>query len=185
MIKMIKKLNNKEYKYDFKRTICIYILLFFISSFIGYLYEVIYYLIDDNELVNRGFLYGPYLPVYGFGAIFMIVLLKKFKKNPILVFLLSMLVTGLLEYLTGYGLYQIYHKKWWDYTGLFLNINGYVCFRSVLTFGIGGILLIYILEPLVCKLTNNISNKKYTIISVSLILILLIDFIFALIFRNN
>ena len=173
MVKKLEKLNMKNYKFDFKMNMCKYLLIFFAGSFAGYIYEVIFYLLFDHELVNRGFLYGPYLPVYGFGAVILVFLLKRFKKNPLVVFLFAMFVTGVVEYFTGYLMWQIYHKMWWDYTGLFLNIDGYVCLRSVLTFGIGGILLIYLIEPLICKFISNIKKKVYRVSCLLLFIIIL------------
>lgn len=184
MVKKLEKLNMKNYKFDFKMNMCKYLLIFFAGSFAGYIYEVIFYLLFDHELVNRGFLYGPYLPVYGFGAVILVLLLKKFKKNPLVVFLFAMFVTGVVEYFTGYLMWQIYHKMWWDYTGLFLNIDGYVCLRSVLTFGIGGILLIYLIEPLICKFISNIKKKVYRV-SCLLLFIIVFDFILTIMFRNK
>lgn len=73
---------------------------------------------------------------------------------------------------------------WWDYTGLFLNIDGYVCLRSVLTFGIGGILLIYLIEPLICKFISNIKKKVYRV-SCLLLFIIIFDFILTIMFRNK
>ena len=184
MVKKLEKLNMKNYKFDFKMNMCKYLLIFFAGSFAGYIYEVIFYLLFDHELVNRGFLYGPYLPVYGFGAVILVLLLKRFKKNPLVVFLFAMFVTGVVEYFTGYLMWQIYHKMWWDYTGLFLNIDGYVCLRSVLTFGIGGILLIYLIEPLICKFISNIKKKVYRV-SCVLLFIIIFDFILTIMFRNK
>lgn len=185
MLSWFNKINRTIYKFDKKETICLYILIFLAGSVVGYIYEEIFCLLFDHELVNRGFLYGPYLPVYGFGAALMILLLKKFKRNPLVVFLLAMLSTGILEYLTGYLLWEIYHKTWWDYTGLFLNIDGYVCLRSVLTFGIGGLLLIYIVEPLICLIMSKTPKKKiYTMSSLSCIIIL-IDLVLTMMFRNK
>lgn len=184
MVKKLEKLNMKNYKFDFKMNMCKYLLIFFAGSFAGYIYEVIFYLLFDHELVNRGFLYGPYLPVYGFGAVILVLLLKRFKKNPLVVFLFAMFVTGVVEYFTGYLMWQIYHKMWWDYTGLFLNIDGYVCLRSVLTFGIGGILLIYLIEPLICKFISNIKKKVYRV-SCLLLFIIIFDFILTIMFRNK
>ncbi|MGN0992322.1 MAG: putative ABC transporter permease [Bacilli bacterium] len=185
MVKELEKLNMKNYKFDFKMNMCKYLLIFFIGSVVGYIYEVIFYLLFDHELVNRGFLYGPYLPVYGFGAVILVFLLKRFKKNPLVVFLLAMFVTGVVEYFTGYLMWQIYHKMWWDYTGLFLNIDGYVCLRSVLTFGIGGILLIYLIEPLVCKFISSVKKKKVYSVSYLFLFIIIFDFVLTIMFRNK
>lgn len=130
-------------KVDFKY----YLLIFMIGSFIGWIYELLFYLLVDHVLVNSGFLYGPYVPVYGFGAVLMVIFLKRFKKNPFVLFLMAVLLTGVLEYVTGIVMWEIWSKRWWDYTGLFLNIGGYVCLRSVITFGIGGLILMYLIEP--------------------------------------
>lgn len=116
MLKTLDKLNKEKYDFDTKTKLCIYLITFIVGSIVGYIYEIIYYLIIDKELVNRGFLYGPYLPVYGFGAVFMLWLIKRFKKDPLIVFLLGVLITGIVEYITGYLMFHIYHRTWWDYT---------------------------------------------------------------------
>lgn len=179
------KINTINYNFDTKKKICLLVLIFLAGSLAGFIYEEIFYLITDHELVKRGFLYGPYLPVYGFGAVLMALLLKRFKKNPLIVFILAMLVTGILEYLTGYLLWEIYHKMWWDYTGLFLNIDGYVCLRSVISFGVGGLLLIYIIEPLISKLISKITNYKIYIVSYITCVVFVFDLILTLIFRQK
>ena len=185
MVKKFEELNMKNYKFDFKMNICKYLLIFFTGSFAGYIYEVIFYLLFDHELVNRGFLYGPYLPVYGFGAVILVLLLKRFKKNPLVVFLLAMFVTGVVEYFTGFLMWEIYHKMWWDYSGLFLNIDCYVCLISFLTFGIGGILLIYLFEPLICMIISKIKENKVYGFSCFLLVVIVIDFILTIMFRNK
>lgn len=177
--KVEEKINYKGFDKVFYYTI-----IFFIASFIGYIYEVIFYLVDDKVLVNRGFLYGPYLPVYGFGALLMVVTLKRFVKNPVLVFLLAMFVTGVTEYVAGALIYNIYHERWWDYTGLFLNIDGYVCLRSVFSFGIGALLLFYLLEPFISQKVMRVSHDKRKIVLIILVLTIIIDLIFTLIFRH-
>ncbi len=185
MMKWFNKINSKDYSFNTLDKICLYVLIFLAGSLAGFIYEELFCLIFDHELVKRGFLYGPYLPVYGFGAVLMVFLLKRFKKNPLVVFLLSMLVTGVLEYFTGYALWNIFHKTWWDYTGLFLNIDGYVCLRSVLTFGVGGILLIYIVEPLVSMFVSKFAKYKIYILSYCVCCVVALDFILTLIFRNK
>lgn len=153
---------------------------FIIGSICGYIYEELFYLIVDKNLVNSGFLYGPYVPVYGVGAVLMVLLLNRFKKHPALIFVLAMLLTGVLEYITGAGLMKIYNDRWWDYTGLFLNIDGYVCLRSVLSFAVGSIFLIYLIYPFVLKIYKN----KYIILSTyTFLFVMLIDFIITIIFR--
>lgn len=165
-----------------KEKLIYWILIFLIGSLIGWIYEEIFYYVTENTISNRGFFYGPYLPVYGWGSVILMLTLKKLKKYPILVFILSMLITGIVEYVTGYVMYALYERIWWDYTGLFLNISGYVCFRSVFTFAIGTIGLIYLIEPYLSKLIAKYSRHA-EIISYLFLTIFIIDNIITFIFR--
>lgn len=165
-----------------KEKLIYWILIFLIGSLIGWIYEEIFYYVTENTISNRGFFYGPYLPVYGWGSVILMITLKKLKKYPILVFILSMLITGIVEYVTGYVMYALYENVWWDYTGLFLNISGYVCFRSVFTFAVGTIGLIYLIEPYLSKLIAKYS-KHAEIISYLFLTIFIIDNIITFIFR--
>lgn len=158
------------------------LLVFILSCFLGWICEEIYCLLKTEVLVNRGFMYGPYLPVYGFGAIFIILLLKRFKDKPIILFILSILITGITEYLTGYVLFMIYHRTWWDYSGLFLNINGYVCLRSVSMFSILSLFLIYVIDPFVNKIIKKYNTKAY-IFSIVILFIMICDFITTILIR--
>ena len=185
MLESLKRINEEEYKFDTIAKVGNYFFVFLIGSFAGYIYEFLFYLLIDHKLVNSGFLYGPYIPVYGTGAVLMLFLLKRFKKHPVLVFLLAMIVTGVLEYVTGVFMYELYHRRWWDYTGLFLNINGYVCLRSVLTFGIGGLLLIYIVDPVVCSISTKFDSHKYLMTASCGIFIMVLDLALTLMFRNK
>ena len=160
------------------------LLIFVLSCFLGWICEELYCYFIKNVLVNRGFLYGPYLPVYGFGSVLIILLLKRYKDKPIYLFILSILVTGTLEYLTGYLLFIRYRRTWWNYNGLLLNINGYVCLRSVLMFSVLSFILIYIIDPFVDKIIKKYSNKVYIyIFSLIILFIMLCDFIMTIIFR--
>lgn len=158
-------------------------LIFFIGCFIGWLYEEIFYYVGEGIIVNRGFLYGPYLPVYGVGAVLIYLLLNRFKKYPLLVFLLSFIITGIVEYLTGLWMWEVYHKRWWDYTGLFLNIDGYVCFRSLFTFAVASLTLIYLVVPLIDKLIKKMGKKGSFALSLTIGIIMIIDLILTLLFR--
>lgn len=158
-------------------------LIFFIGCLIGWLYEEIFYFVDEGIIVNRGYLYGPYLPVYGVGALLIYLLLNRFKKQPILVFLLSFIITGIVEYLTGLWMWEVYHRRWWDYTGLFLNIDGYVCFRSLFTFAIASLALIYLVVPLIDKLIKKMGNNGSFVLSLTIGTIMIIDLALTLLFR--
>ncbi len=157
------------------------VLVFMIGGIAGFIYEELFFLLFDHKLVYRGFLYGPFLPVYAWGSL-LLIFLKKFKEKPLLVFLLAMLITGVLEYLTGYVMFKIWNRKWWDYTGLFLNINGFVCFRSIFTFGLGAFLLIYLIDPLIIKFINK-KNNLVNIIVISFLIVYLLDNIITFLIR--
>lgn len=159
------------------------VLIFIIGAVVGYIYEVIFYLLQDHQLINRGVLYGPYLPIYGAGAVF-IYLLKPLKKHPVLFFISVMLTTGILEYAIGLYCLKVSHTKLWDYTGLFLNIQGLVCLRSVVSFAIGGLILIYIVDPLLEKAVTKISKNIELAICSTFILIFITDIILSIKFRT-
>ena len=158
--------------------------IFFVASIIGWIYEMIFYKVTENILENRGFLYGPYVPVYGFGAILIVLLLKRFKKNPLILFVGMALVTGILELIVGEFMVAVWHKRWWDYTGLFLNIDGQVCLRSVLSFAIGGLGLIYLIEPYINKFNERASSKSKKILCIAIIITMVIDLILCLTIRH-
>lgn len=158
--------------------------IFFVASIIGWIYEMIFYKVTENILENRGFLYGPYVPVYGFGAILIVLLLKRFKKNPLILFVGMALVTGILELIVGEFMVAVWHKRWWDYTGLFLNIDGQVCLRSVLSFAIGGLGLIYLIEPYINKFNEKINDKNKKTVCIAIIAIMIIDLTLCLAIRH-
>ena len=159
------------------------LLIFVISSFIGWIYEEIYYLIFEGRLVNRGVLFGPWLPIYGLGCV-LLYYLKPLKKHPLLLFLACVVATGFVEYIIGWIGIHIFDMRLWDYRGLFLNIDGIICLRSVVSFGIGGLIFHYWLEPLLEKLFKKHTYKKEKIISIVFILLLLFDVVLSILFRK-
>lgn len=159
------------------------IFIFFVGCVIGWVYEEIFYYVTENWIGNRGFMYGPYLPVYGFGSVLMALFLHQYKHNPIIVFVMGMVITGILEYFTGWAMWQIWHHKWWDYTGLFMNIDGYVCLRSILSFAVGGLGLIYVIEPVEEYIVRHMKHRLAKVICVGGILLMLVDFIVTLLTR--
>lgn len=165
---------------NLKEKINYYIIIFLIGAFTGYLYEVTFYYLTLGFLNNWGVLYGPYLPIYGIGAV-ALSLLKPLKKHPIILFLSSILITGLVEYIIGYISITFFNSVLWDYTNLFLNINGLVCLRSVLTFSIGSMLLTYLIIPYL-DTHYNYQKTKTTITIITIIFLL--DIIISTIFRT-
>lgn len=152
-----------------------YILLFFLVSFFGWLWEVGIYLVREKQFVNRGITIGPWLPVYGAGALLLYFLLHKWRKKPLLVFFVSMTVCSLLEYGTGYFLEKMWGVKWWDYSEMFLNLDGHICLMSCLMFGVGGVLLLSFLLPLYTAVYDKIPEKVRVFISLLLLLLFVAD----------
>ena len=93
-------------------------------------------------------MFGPWLPIYGTGAILILALLKPFRKRPVLYFIASMILAGILEYTTSWYLETFKGMKWWDYTGYFLNINGRICLEGLIVFGLGAAAVTYFIGPL-------------------------------------
>lgn len=128
-----------------------YFLSFVAYSFLGWCCETTYCSIGAGHFINRGFLSGPVCPVYGFGAMAVILLLEPVKNSAALVFLLGMAVASVLEYITGWLLETLFHTKWWDYSTYRFNIHGRVCLRNSLMFGGLAIVAVQILNPWVQK----------------------------------
>ena len=155
-----------------KQIITVICLLIVISGIIGWLYEFFFYYMNSGftTFYYRGANFLPWINIYMYGSFLIIFLTRKVKKKPILVFLISLIATGLLEYFSGYILYgKLGWVKGWDYNQeIFssVNIGGYVSLRSLLGFGIGGLFLIYILVPLIIKLVTSKYKKQVFIISV-------------------
>ena len=170
-------------KYLSKRNILYLFIIFLIGGLVGWFYELIFYYFTEGRLTNRGILYGPILPIYGLGALG-IYSLKPLKKNPIILFIACMLITGIVEYIIGYISFNIFDTKLWDYTGLFLNINGIVCLRSVVSFAIGGLVFHYLIEENVYKLYNKISFKLVSNLCYIIMFFLIIDAIISHFYRT-
>lgn len=130
----------------------LYTLTFVIYAFIGYICEVIYCSIGQRKLVNRGFLYGPWLPIYGFGGLIVNICLIPLKAYPVLVFILGMILTSIVEYIGSWGLEKVFSIKLWDYSKHFGNINGRVCLLNSTLFGIMSVSLVYLVQPYITLL---------------------------------
>ncbi|BDF34992.1 hypothetical protein CE91St62_30550 [Lachnospiraceae bacterium] len=136
------------------------IMMFFVFSFIGWLWEVSLHLVEDGAFVNRGVLHGPWLPIYGSGGVLILVLLKKLRARPVAEFAGIVILCGMVEYFTSYYLELTHNgQKWWDYSGYFLNLNGRICAEGLLVFGIGGMAFAYVLAPLLDNLIRRVQMK--------------------------
>lgn len=151
------------------------IILFFIFSGIGWIWEVALHLITNGTFVNKGTMHGPWLPIYGWGGILILTILYRFRKNPKLEFLLTVIICGLVEYFTSFYLEMVHHFKWWDYSGYFLNLNGRICAEGLLVFGLGGLAIVYLVAPLIDNHIKKINKNALVLICVFLLVIFMFD----------
>lgn len=151
------------------------IILFFIFSGIGWIWEVALHLITNGTFVNKGTMHGPWLPIYGWGGILILTILYRFRKNPKLEFLLTVIICGLVEYFTSFYLEMVYHFKWWDYSGYFLNLNGRICAEGLLVFGLGGLAIVYLVAPLLDNHIKKINKNVLVLMCVFLLAIFIFD----------
>lgn len=152
-----------------------YVLLFFIYAFLGWIMEVIGKLIQQKKFINRGFLIGPYCPIYGHGAILITILLSRYKANPFILFFMAILICSILEYATSYFMEKIFHARWWDYSQYKFNINGRICLRTMIPFGILGCFIIYISNPLFLEIIEKIPQSILLVLCIFLVSIFIID----------
>ena len=118
---------------------------------------------------------GPWCPIYGFGAVFISLLLSRHAEDPLAVFGLAILICGILEYSASYMLEKIFHARWWDYSTKKFNLNGRVCADTLLPFGLLGLLLVYAITPVMFSCFDLLSETMIQIICLSLSLLFLAD----------
>lgn len=151
-------------------------LLFLIYSFIGWFYEVLLTLVKKKKFINRGFLIGPYCPIYGVGSLFVIFLLNDYLDKPFGLFILSMVICSIVEYTGSFLLEKIFKTSWWDYSSQKFNINGRICLETMIPFGLGCMLIIYIVNPFFVSILIKIPKVVANIIAVILLILFIIDF---------
>lgn len=156
------------------------ILMFFTFSIIGWLWEGIYDLLRFGVLANHGVLFGPWLPIYGFGGVAMYLILNRYRKYPIVVFMGSFVFCTLIEYFTGVYLEYTKGRTWWTYSDMPFNIDGKICLLASLFFGIAGYLLIYLIEPRLRNIYSKLNYKRAAILIVFLMAIFTLDFIHSI-----
>lgn len=148
---------------------------FFVYSFIGYICEVLYCSIPQKRFVNRGFLYGPWLPIYGFGGLIVVIFLDPLSSYPIAVFIFAFLLTSVLEYFTSWLLEKLFSVKLWDYSRMKVNINGRVCLLNSTLFGIMGLAAEYIVQPFMSRIVHDIPSACIHSISILIAVLLSVD----------
>lgn len=168
----------------------IFCLIFVIGGFFGFIYEYIFYYFNGGmkTFYWRGGNFLPWINIYGIGSIMIYLLTYNYRKEPLKVFLMSVLSTGILEFLSGLGIYIIFDGlRYWDYNTEILNfgnIGGFICFRSVLFFGISSMFLMYAVVPFCFYLAKKVRKEKFITISYILCFIVLSDEFYNLIFAK-
>ena len=143
----------------------------------GWISEVIYGFIFEKKFINRGFLIGPMCPIYGFGAIIMMLYLTQYRENPLTVFIMGAVICTVLEYITSYLMEKIFKARWWDYSNYKFNVNGRVCLYLSWLFGLGGVVTVCFINPIIINLIKLIPNTIMLIISSILFILFLLDVI--------
>jgi len=150
-------------------------LLFITYSFIGWCMEVGCKLVELKKFINRGFLIGPYCPIYGWGCILIIILLNKYTNDPLVLFIMAIVICSILEYFTSYFMEKLFKARWWDYSRRKFNINGRICLETMIPFGLLGCLIMYFVNPFFVSIYSKIPSNILIIISSVLFTIFLTD----------
>ncbi len=150
--------------------------LFFIGySFIGWSIEVIGVVINQKKFVNRGFLIGPYCPIYGVGGIIMTLTLTKYFEHPVTLFAMGMFECAILEYFTSYIMEKLFNARWWDYTKYKYNINGRICLETMIPFGLLGCVAIYLINPFLNKWLSLMNIDVINVLAIIMVTIFVVD----------
>ena len=177
---------DKMKMYSF-RDECLFILLVFsFGGIFGFLYEELFYYIDLGYLVKRGTTFGPWIPIYGVGAVLIVLSTYRLLRYPAAVFAVSALICGLLELATGYFLLHFCNVRLWDYNTEIWNwgnVGGYICIRSVLFFGVSALLLQYVVYPLINKARKTFERKMFVLVATVPAVTFAMDIVISLVLR--
>lgn len=154
-----------------------YLFYFLIYAFLGWCVEVCYATLNTRKFINRGFLNGPYCPIYGVGVMTIIYFVFPLRDNMFILFLASMFLTSMLELVTGFVLEKVFHYKWWDYSGVPFNIGGYICLKFSIMWGFACVLVVDIIHPVVEDIISWVPLWAGKIILSVAAVFILIDFI--------
>lgn len=156
------------------------IIYFFIYAVIGWICEFFYCGVIDKKFENRGFLFGPYCPIYGAGALLIVYILQPLSHSATGLFFYTIIVCTPMEYFVGWAMEKVFHMRWWDYSNQPLNLNGRICALNSILFGLMGLLLVYVVHPFVVQLLGQIPTRfdEHTI-AVTIIVLIAIDFVLS------
>lgn len=148
--------------------------------FIGWVMESIFHTVWERKLVNRGFLNGPYVPIYGFGALLVLNVLEPFQSHWYIVFPVSIILATTLEYVTGWAMEKLFHNRWWDYSMFPFNLHGRICLVFSLGWGVLCLILVYIVSPFVNHMILLPPRPVSVTIAIVLFLTMLTDLVFTI-----
>lgn len=161
--------------------------VFTFGGIFGFIYEELFYLVDLGYLVKRGTTFGPWIPIYGFGAVLIVLITKRWRQNPFAIFGISMLVCGMVEFVTGYVLYHMTETRLWDYNieiWNWGNVGGYICLRSVLFFGMSGLFLMYMVYPIILFLQKKCASITFCFLTIVPAMFFAADILLSLLSRR-
>ena len=159
---------------------CHLFIIFFVYSMIGYVSEVINISIIEKKLVlSRGFLIGPYIPIFGIGGLFMTFFLQKYSGDILVLFLTSMISCLIIEYLCSLFLEKLFKLRWWDYSNMRFNLDGRICLENGILFGMAGVLVVRVLYPFLLSNLDKLSSKMIIIIGSVLSIVFFTDIVIS------
>ena len=161
-------------------SIATYFLYFIIISICGWIMEITLQLIQKHKFADRGFLIGPYCPIYGCGGLLITLCLTGLEEHPVALFSMAILICGILEYLTSYIMEKLFHARWWDYSENKYNINGRVCLETIIPFGILGLILIYFVNPLIFDNLIKVPENILNVVAIAIAVLFVTDNIISL-----
>jgi uncharacterized membrane protein len=157
-----------------------FIYYFFIYSFIGWCWETLITSLQNGKFIKRGFILGPFCVIYGFGMIMLLIFLDSIKDKPLLYFLSSAIMITILEYATGFILEYFFHYRWWDYSNIPFNLNGYVCLSASMIWGILSFVITHTIHPKIQSFLDKIPKNRVVILSYVIVIFFLTNILFSL-----
>lgn len=151
------------------------LLYFLLYAVVGYMLEVIFAALVLGKFVNRGFLNGPWCPIYGFGVLVVALTLKPISNDLLLLFIGSVFVTSAIEFVTGFVLEKVFNQKWWDYSDAPFNIGGYICLKFSLLWGVASVFVVKLIFPFTDLIASLLRNKFGICLLFSLLFLMLTD----------
>lgn len=162
-------------------TVINYVFMFFAFSAVGWTVESTYRSLGERRIINSGFLHGPMCPIYGTGALVfhlcLVPLSQPVEKRVWLVILLGMVLADTVEYITSFLMEKLFHARWWDYSGNFLNLNGRICFKHTLYWGLASFIYVYLVAPVYDFILGFIPQETRTVAVFVILAVFLLDLV--------